>query len=439
MNFLPSELIKKKRRGQTHTREELHFLIKQYSEGLIPDYQMSAWLMAVFFQGMDRNETSILTQEMMNSGKVIDLSSIPGKKVDKHSTGGVGDKASLILGPIAAAAGVPVPMIAGRGLGHTGGTLDKLESVPGFNIHLNVQQFAAQIASLGISIIGQTSEICPADKKLYALRDVTGTVESLPLICGSIMSKKLAEGIDGLVMDVKVGSGAFMKKLAEAEALANSLRAIGEDHGKKVAVLISNMNQPLGRFVGNSLEVYESLQILDNQKFLVDGLDLYADTRELSLELAAHMIWLAGRSETPEEGLEIAANELRSGRALRYFHNLITSQGGRLETLPQSQKIGIVRAQVTGFISAYDCEKIGVAAIHLKAGRQRTNDAIEPTAGIEMHYKLGQWVEKGTPLFTLFGTTAADVSVAQNLLLESCTISLQNPSPADLILKRLID
>ena len=343
-------------------------MIDGYTKGSIPDYQMAAWLMTVYFQGLSRAETASLTHEMMHSGQVLDLSSLPGRKIDKHSTGGVGDKASLILGPVAAAAGVRVPMIAGRGLGHTGGTLDKLESIPGFSINLTLPEFRQQISDLGISIMGQTAEICPADRKIYALRDVTATVESLPLICASIMSKKLAEGIDGLVMDVKFGDGAFMKSQEDALNLATRLREIGADHGKKVVALITSMDQPLGRFVGNALEVQECVDILSNKQHLAEGIDLYAEARELSLELAGYMIWLAGISESPAAGLVRAQQELTSGRALNVFHELIRQQGGQLDKLPTPTAQRQIRAQQSGYICGFSTEQIGVAAIHLRAG-----------------------------------------------------------------------
>ncbi len=439
MNLLPAELIKKKRRGLEHSAQELHFLIDGYTKGSIPDYQMAAWLMTVYFQGLSRAETASLTHEMMHSGQVLDLSSLPGRKIDKHSTGGVGDKASLILGPIAAAAGVRVPMIAGRGLGHTGGTLDKLESIPGFSINLTLPQFRQQISDLGISIMGQTAEICPADRKIYALRDVTATVESLPLICASIMSKKLAEGIDGLVMDVKFGDGAFMKSQEDALNLATRLREIGADHGKKVVALITSMDQPLGRFVGNALEVQECVDILSNKQHLAEGIDLYAEARELSLELAGYMIWLAGISESPAAGLVRAQQELTSGRALNVFHELIRQQGGQLDKLPTPTAQRQIRAQQSGYICGFSTEQIGVAAIHLRAGRSLATDKIVNEAGIEVHKKIGQEVRPGDLLFSLYGNTESDFVTAENLLQSSVKISLQKCPAPDLIQQRLID
>jgi len=300
--FLPAEIIKAKRNGEVLSAEDINEFIQGYAQGAIPDYQMSALLMAIFFRSMNKEETLALTKAMLYSGETVDFSSVPGFKIDKHSTGGVGDKTSLILGPIVAAAGVPVPMISGRGLGHTGGTLDKLESIPGFNTQKSLEEFVQLVRENLICFIGQTKEICPADKKIYALRDVTATVESLPLICASIMSKKLAEGIDGLVLDVKHGSGAFMKTLENAEELAVNLMTIARGYGKKVSALLTNMDQPLGRYAGNSLEVEECVAIMKNESFIGPaGYDLYEDTRELSLRLSSQMLFLAGAGKSEED------------------------------------------------------------------------------------------------------------------------------------------
>ena len=328
--FLAAELIKKKRSGLEHTREEIEFIIHGFTAGLLPDYQMSAWLMAVYFKGMTPKETASLTEVMLHSGRVLDFTNAKSLAVDKHSTGGVGDKTSMILAPIAAAAGCTVPMIAGRGLGHTGGTLDKLESIPGFNVFLSLDQFAAQVKSIGVAIIGQTGEICPADKKIYALRDVTATVESFALICASIMSKKIAEGIGALVLDVKFGSGAFMKTLEEADQLATKLMDIGTAHGKKVAVLLTDMEQPLGRFIGNSLEIAECVAILKNDEFMGRGRDDFEDCRELSLALAGQMIWLSGLASSADQGYEKARKVLEDGSAYAKFEDICRAQGGNL-------------------------------------------------------------------------------------------------------------
>jgi len=439
MAFLPAEIIKSKRDGKTLSFEEIEEFILGYAQGRIPDYQMSALLMAIFFRGMTTEETLSLTTAMLHSGEVVDLSSIPDFKVDKHSTGGVGDKTSLILGPIVAAAGVPVPMISGRGLGHTGGTLDKLESIPGFNTQLDLATFKDLVAHHGICFIGQTKEICPADKKIYALRDVTATVESLPLICASIMSKKIAEGIDGLVLDVKYGSGAFMKTAERAEELALNLMSIGKGYGKKVVSLITNMDQPLGRFAGNSLEVKECLEILQGKTFKsLSGIDLYAETRELSLWLSAHMLHLAGKAKTAQEGYDKARAILDSGKALKKFEELCSIHGGNLSTLPSPQHRLQVTAEKSGYISTFNTESIGVAGILMKAGRAMVSDRIAPTAGIEFHAKISDPVHAGDPLFTLHGDDPALLQAALPLLKSSVTISLQKPISPSLILKALV-
>lgn len=439
MNFLPAELIKKKRAGLAHTDDEIRFLVDAFTKGDMPEYQMSAWLMAVFFQGMTPAETSMLTEAMLRSGRVLDFSHLPMRAVDKHSTGGVGDKTSMILAPIVGSLGVPVPMISGRGLGHTGGTLDKLEAIPGFTTRLSLDDFTRQVETLGVSLIGQTNEICPADRKIYALRDVTATVESLPLICASIMSKKLAEGIGGLVLDVKFGSGAFMKTLETAEQLADGLMAIGAAHGKKVAALLTRMEEPLGRFVGNALEIGECLAILKGETYL--GRRDFADCRELSLELSAQMLWLSGRAATPEDGMKLASESLDSGRAYEYFEKICRAQGGDLRTLPLAKTRVDVLAPEDGFVAKFNCERIGIAGITLGAGRKLATDAVEPTAGIEVHRKIGEPVRRGEKMFTLYGAWDREdgrFREAEKTLLEATTISLQNPQVSPLIAKRKV-
>lgn len=440
--FLAAELIKKKRSGLEHTREEIEFIVNGFTSGLLPDYQMSAWLMAVYFMGMTPRETATLTDVMLHSGRVLDFSNAKSLAVDKHSTGGVGDKTSMILAPIAAAAGCTVPMIAGRGLGHTGGTLDKLESIPGFNVFLSLERFAAQVKSLGVSIIGQTAEICPADKKIYALRDVTATVESFPLICASIMSKKIAEGIGALVLDVKFGSGAFMKTIEEADQLSTKLMEIGTAHGKKVAVLLTNMEQPLGRFVGNSLEIGECVAILKNEDFMGCSNADFADCRELSLELAGHMIWLSGLASSASDGYALARKVLEDGSAYRKFEEICRAQGGALDKLPLPSLRRHVLAASDGFVSAIDTEQIGYAALALGAGRLKSSDDLDLTAGIEIHKKIGEPVRKGEALYTLF---VRDVSLetkfaaAENRVLSATTISLQKPQVGALIARTKVN
>ncbi|MGZ3769695.1 MAG: thymidine phosphorylase [Bdellovibrio sp.] len=437
MAFLPAEIIKTKRNGGILNSEEINEFILGYSRGTIPDYQMAALLMAIFFRGMTKEETLSLTKAMLHSGEVVDLSKVNGFKVDKHSTGGVGDKTSLILGPIVAAAGVPVPMISGRGLGHTGGTLDKLESIPGFSTQKTLSEFVDLVSKHKICFIGQTKEICPADKKIYALRDVTATVESLPLICASIMSKKLAEGIDGLVLDVKYGSGAFMKSPAQAEELALALMSIAQGYGKKVTALLTNMDQPLGRFAGNSLEVEECLAIMKNETFIgPQGYDLYENTRELSLRLSAHMLLLAGVGTTEEESYRIATEILVSGKALKKFEELCKIHGGNLQALPKPKQSLKVVTEKTGYVHSFNTESIGVAGIIIKAGRAQAADIIAPTAGIEFHVNVGDKVNQGDTIFTLHGDDISLLNSAVPLLNSSVNISLQKVVKPSLILKK---
>jgi len=433
MSFLPAEVIKSKRNGQVLSFEDIEEFILGYARGRIPDYQMSALLMAIFFRGMTNDETLFLTKAMLHSGEVVDFSHIPEFKVDKHSTGGVGDKTSLILGPIVAAVGVPVPMISGRGLGHTGGTLDKLESIPGFNTQLDLETFKRLVAKYQICFIGQTKEICPADKKIYALRDVTATIESLPLICASIMSKKIAEGIDGLVLDVKFGSGAFMKTPQEAEELALKLMAIAKGYGKKVVSLLTNMDQPLGRYAGNSLEVEECVEIMKGNRNR-----FYEDTRELSLWLSAHMLHLAGKTKTADEAYKLATEILDSGKALKKFEELCSIHGGNLSALPKPKHKLVIAADKEGFVSAFNTESIGIAGILMKAGRAVVTDVIAPTAGIEFHTKIGDTVKIGDPIYTLYGDDLGLLQSALPLLKSSLTISLQKPPSPSLILKVLL-
>ena len=438
MNFLPMEIIKKKRNGFALTEQEIDFFIQSYTQSQIPDYQMSALLMAIYFQGMNAEETLSLTKSMLNSGVTVDLSMIKEFKVDKHSTGGVGDKTSLILGPIVAAAGLPVPMISGRGLGHTGGTLDKLESIPGFNTQLSLEDFKKNLQEKKICFIGQTKDICPADKKIYALRDVTATVESLPLICASIISKKIAEGIDGLVLDVKFGSGAFMKKPTDAEDLAKKLMGIAQGYGKKVVALLTNMNQPLGRFAGNSLEVEECVDILKN-RLPQDptAARMTLETRELSLALSAHMIYLGGKTTSLEAAHTLAENLLNSGQAYEKFIELCKLHGGQLEKLPSPKNKLEIFSSETGYISSLDTEAIGVAGLLLKAGRAQAADLIEPTAGLEFHKKVGDPVKIGEKIFTIYGEDPSLFAAAQNKLLSSLSISLQKSATEPLIKKIL--
>lgn len=435
---LAAEIIKKKRDKKQLTNEDIEYFILSYTRGEIPDYQMSALLMAIFLNGMSDEESVSLTRTMLHSGITVDTESIRGFKVDKHSTGGVGDKTSLILGPIVAAADVFVPMISGRGLGHTGGTLDKLESIPGFNTQLSLEKFVQITKAIGTCFIGQTKEICPADKKIYALRDVTGTIESLPLICASIMSKKIAEGIDGLVLDVKFGSGAFMKTATQAKELALALMAVGRGYGKKTVSLLTSMEQPLGRFAGNSLEVFECLEIMKNKKFIsASGVDLYEDTRELSLQLSAQMIHLAGKTKSLTEAYAFAQDILTSGKALKKFQEMCIAQGGNLEKLPQANNSVTITCEKAGFLTSYNVEQLGLAGILLRAGRKKTDDVLILTSGIEFHKKIGDAVAVGDVIYTLHGDEPELFGETIKMLSNSFQITLQKPA-AHVLIKEVL-
>ncbi len=399
MSSTAYEIIRAKRDGKAIPAAELAALVDGFTRGRVPEYQMAAFCMAVFFRGMDGAEVRALTDAMLRSGDVLDLSDIPGAKVDKHSTGGVGDKVSLALAPLAAACGVKVPMISGRGLGHTGGTLDKLEAIPGFRVDLPVERFRALVGEVGACLVGQTERLAPADRKLYALRDVTATIESIPLIAASIMSKKLAEGIDALVLDVKVGSGAFMKRVEDARALARTLAEIGRGMGKKVTALLTAMDQPLGRAVGNALEVAEVIELL--------GGGGPADLRELTVELTAEMLVLGGAARDLAAARGSVSRAIADGRGLAKLEQIVAAQGGDASAvrdparLPRAPRTYDVAAPATGFVEAIDAEAIGLAAVALGAGRARLEDRIDPAVGIVVHRKLGDRVERGEPLCTV--------------------------------------
>lgn len=389
-------LIRKKRDGNALTRDEISYLINEYTKDEVPDYQMSSFLMASFLNGMNADEASALTHSMLHSGRVLDLSNIPGKKVDKHSTGGVGDKLSLILAPIVASYGVPVPMISGRGLGHTGGTLDKMESIPGFTVDMTLERYQQILAKCKMVMAGQTEEVAPADKRLYALRDVTATVESIPLIAGSIMSKKLAEGIDALVLDVKFGSGAFMKTHDDAQKLAQTLVAIGEDFGKETIAYLTNMNQPLGYKVGNWLEIEESMEGLQG-----NGPD---DVMEVTHMLAGTMIMLGGKADSVEEGIEMSRKAVQNGQAFDKWLELTEEQGGDpsvlkdFSTYDHAEHSFEFTATQSGYISEIDAYSVGMASLELGAGRKKKEDDIDPAAGIELNKKIGDSVKEGETL-----------------------------------------
>ncbi len=426
-----TELIRKKRNKENLTVEEILFLINSYTKNKIPDYQFSAFLMAVYFNGMSKEETSALTEAMLYSGRVLNLKSIPGVKIDKHSTGGVGDKTSLIIAPIAAAAGIKVPMISGRGLGHSGGTLDKLESIPGFRTNLSLLEYKNVLKKVGAVLIGQTKEIAPADKLIYALRDVTATVESIPLITGSIMSKKLAEGIDGLVLDVKTGNGAFMQKTDDAIALADSLIQTAKAFDKNVIGFVTDMNQPLGNYIGNWLEVYESIQVLRDGK--------KNDLTELSLILAGAMIYLGKKSKSIDEGIEVAIRILKSGKAFDKFVEIVKAQNGRTEFIlhpekyPKSKLRDVIKSTSTGYLSEVNTYELGMAAIDLGAGRKTKDDKVDPKAGIIFNYKIGDTINKGVVLAELFSNSKSGIDNAKKRIIGTIKISKSKPQKPKLI------
>ena len=430
------DLIRKKRDSGELSREEIAFLVSGYTRGEIPDYQMAAWLMAVWIRGLNRAEIAALTEVMLYSGEVLSHSDIPGKKVDKHSTGGVGDKTSLILAPIVSAGGLTVPMISGRGLGHTGGTLDKLEAIPGFNVNLSLAEFRRVLRECGMGLIGQTAEIAPADKKTYALRDVTSTVENVGLICASIMSKKLAEGIDALVLDVKTGSGAFMKKEEDSVRLAEVMVETGKRLGKKVVALITDMDQPLGRLAGHSHEVLESLEVLKGR-----GPE---DLRDLSLELSAWMFFLGEKTKSVEEGRRLAETMVATGQALEKFRQGIRLQGGdervvdEPERLPQARFRAEVVAEGTGHVNVANCEQLGTALAMLGGGREKKDDKIDHAVGLEFHKRIGDRVEKNEKVVTIHYNSDAKLAEAKSLIASSYVVSESAPREKRSMTRRII-
>jgi len=427
------DLIHRKRDGEELAPEEIQYLIDGYTRGEIPDYQLSAFLMATYFSGMSDREVSVMTESMVNSGSIVDLSMIPGTKVDKHSTGGVGDKTSLIAAPIAASAGVVVPMISGRALGHTGGTLDKLESIPGFRTDLTIDQFRGLLADHQLAFIGQTSEITPADGKLYALRDATATVESIALLATSIMSKKVAVSLDALVLDVKVGSGAFMKKQVDARRLAQMMVGIGRRLDKRVQALITDMNQPLGYAVGNALEVMEVSQTLQNAG--------PADLTRLSLELAARMIFLGKIAKTMDEARELAQSKLLDGSGYRKFKDVIAAQGGnpqvldRFDLLPNATGAQEITTSRGGYVSGIDAELIGQASCMIGAGRNTKEDSIDPAVGVILEVKVGQKIEAGSILCRIYYTDEDHLAEAAELVEDAFKISQHPVEERELILE----
>ena len=428
------DLIEKKKHGGRLTDEEIDYMVKGYVSGEICDYQMSAMLMAILFKGMDNEETVRLTLDMEHSGDVVDLSPIPGVKVDKHSTGGVGDKTTLICAPVAAACGVKIAKMSGRGLGHTGGTLDKLESVPGFRINLSQKEFFDNVKRIGISVIGQTGNVVPADKKLYALRDVTGTVDSIPLIASSVMSKKLASGSDAILLDVKVGSGAFMKTPEDAMKLAKAMVSIGQLAGRRVTALITDMDKPLGRNIGNALEVKEAIEVLKG-----GGPE---DLTEVSLALAAEMVRLADGSACEDASARVK-EAIASGAAAEKLRELFKAQGGDPEVvdrpglLPEARHSCEVKAPADGYITHMDAEGIGTSAMLLGAGREKKEDRIDYGAGITLLKKTGDRVAAGEPVAILYTSWKPRFENAEKTFIEALTIGEQPPQKKPLILGRV--
>lgn len=429
--MIPQWIIEKKRDGLALDPDELKFFIEGYTKGDIPDYQMSAMAMAIYFQGMTLDETATLTELMMNSGDLVDTSSIKKPKVDKHSTGGVGDKVSLLLAPLIACCDVAVPMISGRGLGITGGTLDKMESIPGYRVELSEKEFVDVLHQCDCSMIGQTGRLAPADKKLYALRDVTATVPSIPLITASIMSKKLAEGIDALVMDVKWGKGAFMKTYEDAKKLAETIVEVGSRMGKGMAGLITDMNQPLGRSAGNTVEVIESMESLKG-----NGPD---DLMEVTLELCARMLMIVGRVKTREEGFAELQKHIDSGAAFERFKKMVALQGGDASCLDDYSKMPTAKIQKAftteegGYVSQVSAEHIGRAVIILGGGRSKTDDKVDHAVGITDIAKIGEQVKPGDTLATIHANDEKKLEEARKMLAQAFAFSKDKVKPAPLI------
>lgn len=427
------DIITKKRNGQPLSDAEIEHMVMGYTNGDIPDYQMSAFLMAVYFNCMNKQETVNLTRIMKISGDVVDLSGISGIKVDKHSTGGVGDKTTLIVGPLAAACGVPIAKMSGRGLGFTGGTVDKLEAIPGYQTAITEKEFINQVNSRGIAVIGQTGHIAPADKKIYALRDVTATVENLSLITSSIMSKKLAAGSDAILLDVKCGSGAFMKNQQDAEALAELMVEIGNADGKKTMAVITDMEQPLGNAVGNALEVREAIEVLKNE-----GPE---DITELSVTLAGMMIYLGEKAESVESGMQMARTALDDGSALLKFRELVEGQGGNPDVtcdyslMPQSSLCMELKAWEDGYIESIDAMGTGLASQHTGAGRERKEDEIDLSAGIVFCKKRGKEVTKGDIICKIYGNNVKKLKIALEEIQNAVKISKEKPNETALIKK----
>jgi len=433
--FNPVEMIRSKRDGGSHSPAEIANFIQQFGAGTVADYQMSAWLMAIFMRGMSDRETVALTNAMLHSGQVLRLQSVEAFKVDKHSTGGVGDKISICLAPLVAACGVAVPMISGRGLGHTGGTLDKLQAIPGYRVQLTAERFERVVRDVGASLIGQSAQLAPADRRIYALRDVTATVESIPLIVASILSKKLAEGIDGLVLDVKVGRGAFMKDLKSARALAQALVRVGSASGKRVVALLTAMDTPIGRTIGNGLETREAIEVLRNSG--------PADTRELTLTLGAEMLLLGRVERSLASARGRLERALADGSALERFTRMVKAHGGDVRVIEHPQRLANAKAKVevlarsSGYLSECDAYALGMSGIALGAGRTRADQAVDPSAGIELCVQRGERVTRGQPLALIH---ARSKQLAQNQapnVAQAFRIGSAKPRARRLVLDRI--
>lgn len=430
------DLIEKKRDGFELTTEEIQFIVTGYTADKIDDYQMSAFLMATYFQNMTDRERADLTLAMAASGDQIDLSAIDGIKVDKHSTGGVGDTTTLVLGPLVAACGVPVAKMSGRGLGHTGGTIDKLEAIDGFHVELSTEDFIKQVNDIGVAVIGQSGNLTPADKKLYALRDVTATVNSIPLIASSIMSKKIAAGADAIVLDVKTGEGAFMKTAEDAEELAHAMVGIGNATGRKTMAIISDMSQPLGFAIGNALEVKEAIETLQG-----NGPE---DLTELCLVLGSQMVVVGGKADNLDEARKMLVEVIANGQALEIFRKFISAQGGNpdvvddLSLLPQAQFINEVPSQKEGYISFMEADEIGTAAMVLGAGRATKDSVIDLAVGIVLHKKVGDFVKKGEPIATVYSNTE-DLAQCLDMLYNSIEFKDEPVEKIQLISKLITD
>lgn len=424
------DLIEKKRNGLAHSKEEIEFIIDGYTNDTIPDYQISAWAMAIFFKDMTQEERAFLTNAMVQSGDTIDLSEISGVKVDKHSTGGVGDTTTLVLAPLVASVGVPVAKMSGRGLGHTGGTIDKLEAIPGFSVEISNQQFIDLVNKNKAAVIGQTANLTPADKKLYGLRDVTATVNSIPLIASSIMSKKIASGADAIVLDVKTGAGAFMKELSESKELARAMVEIGNNLGRQTSAVISDMSQPLGYMIGNALEVKEAIDTLKGQ-----GPD---DLTELCMTLGSHMLVLAKKTDTLAEAKEMLQEAISSGKAFEQFKVFVESQNGDSSVIDNPKKLPTAKYKVDilseydGFVSEIEADEIGTAAMLLGAGRATKTSEIDLAVGIELRKKIGDKVKVGEPIATIYANQE-DIEASKQKILASYNFSASEVKAPTLI------